>query len=148
MEGKNLSQPLGTFGILVVVFLVAFLVVPGAWAGRKYETLYKFTRDATDGQAPLAGLIFDNAGNLYGTTFQGGAHGYGTVFKLTPNKDGSWTENVLHAFTDGKDGGWPFARVIFDPAGNLYGTTAFGGVYDYGTVFELTPNKDGSWRES
>ena len=71
----------------------------------------------------------------------------GTVFKLTPNGDGSWTENVLHSFGDG-DGEGPFAGVIFDAAGNLYGTTCGGSrAFGYGTVFELTPNGDGSWTD-
>jgi uncharacterized repeat protein (TIGR03803 family) len=149
MEGKNLSRPLGMVVILVVVFLVTLVVVPSAWAARRYKTLHKFTGDATDGELPFVGVTFDPAGNLYGTTSEGGAYNYGIVFKLTPNNDGHWTESVLHSFNaDGKDGGVPFAGVIFDRAGNLYGTTALGGVYDYGTVFELTPNKDGSWIES
>ena len=70
----------------------------------------------------------------------GGAYGSGAVFELTPNSDGSWTETVLYSFTGGTDGGTPYAGVIFDPAGNLYGTTYVGGVYGYGTVFMLTPN--------
>jgi uncharacterized repeat protein (TIGR03803 family) len=148
MEGKDLSRRLGTLAILFVVFLVALTVVPSAWAARKYKTLYKFAPYPTDGQLPFAGLIFDKDGNLYGTTFQGGAYDYGTVFKLTPNSDGSWAESVLHSFNaDDEDGGVPFASVIFDPAGNLYGTTGYGGAYNYGTVFKLTPNKDGRWAE-
>ena len=101
-------------------------------------------------------MIFDEAGNLYGTTLYGGSwsspycnsDGCGTVFKLTPNGDGSWTESVLHSFGDG-DGEGPLAGVIFDAAGNLYGTTCGGSrAFGYGTVFELTPNGDGSWTES
>jgi uncharacterized repeat protein (TIGR03803 family) len=97
---------------------------------------------------PIGGLIFDAAGNLYGTTGLGGAHGFGTVFQLTPNADGSWKEKVLHHFTGGNDGGTPNACPIFDLAGNLYGTTQFGGTSKNGTVFKLTPNADGSWTES
>jgi uncharacterized repeat protein (TIGR03803 family) len=103
--------------------------------------------NGSDGSHPQAGLIFDAAGNLYGTTYGGGASGYGTVFKLTPNADGSWTESVLHSF-NGSDGSSPFAGLIFDAAGNLYGTTSLGGGSNFGTVFKLTPNADGSWAES
>ena len=114
----------------------------GSWA----ETvLYKFT-GAADGAEPLAGLIFDQAGNLYGTTQEGGGvSGAGTVFKLTPNPDGSWTEYVLYSFcslTNCSDGAWSQANLIFDKVGNLYGTTDDGGIYGGlgGTVFKLTPN--------
>ena len=107
--------------------------------------LYSFS--GADGGGPVAGLIFDTAGNLYGTTEEGGAHGAGIVFELTPNGDGSWTESVLHSF-NGTDGSSPFAGVIFDQAGNLYGTTGFGGASATGTVFKLTPNSNGSWTES
>ena len=97
-----------------------------------------------DGFAPQAGLIFDSAGNLYGTTSQGG-NGYGTVFQLTPSS-GGWTETILHSFTD-SDGSEPFASLIFDSAGNLYGTTSYGGATGHGTVFELTPSSRG-WTEN
>jgi uncharacterized repeat protein (TIGR03803 family) len=80
-----------------VVFLfitwVTLLQVPGAGAQSKYTSLYKF-RARAGGRYP-SGLIFDQSGNLYGTTSEGGAHGFGTVFELTPNSDGSWTESVL-----------------------------------------------------
>ncbi len=107
--------------------------------------------NGSDGEGPT-GLIFDAAGNLYGTTYYGGAHGRGTAFKLTPKADGSWTESVLHSFNT-SDGAFPDAGLIFDAAGNLYGTTEGGGnssVCDggCGTVFELIPQKDGSWAES
>ena len=92
---------------------------------------------------PEAGLIFDKAGNLYGTT----AGGCRDVFKLRPNSNGSWTFIVLHEFSCG-DGAEPFAPLIFDKAGNLYGTTPVGGVHDAGVVFELKRNSDGSWTES
>ncbi len=73
----------------------------------------------------MAGLIFDDAGNLYGTTGAGGTYGYGTVFELTPAAGGGWTEQVLHNFNDA-DGGKPQAGLILDAAGNLYGTTVRG----------------------
>jgi uncharacterized repeat protein (TIGR03803 family) len=106
-----------------------------------------------DGAIPSSDLIFDQVGNLYGTTSLGGNlsgcnDGCGVVFKLTPNPDGSWTESVLHTFTDVPDGRFPNAGLIFDQAGNLYGTTVDGGADGNGTVFKLTPNLDGSWTET
>jgi uncharacterized repeat protein (TIGR03803 family) len=116
----------------------------GTWTE---SVLYSFTGGA-DGGSPWAALVFDAAGNLYGTTWVGGADGKGAVFKLTPNPDGTWTESVLYSFTGGADGAYPAAGVIFDAAGNLYGTTGGGGADDNGAVFKLTPDPDGSWTES
>ncbi len=100
-----------------------------------------------DGGNPNAGLVFDAAGNLYGTTEYGGAQNGGTVFKLVPNPDGTWTESVLHNFILA-DGALPLCTLIFDAAGNLYGTTFYGGTQNEGTVFKLAPNPDGTWTES
>jgi len=108
--------------------------------------LYSFTGGA-DGAGPEYGdLIFDQAGNIYGTTFGGGSSGDGVVFKLTPS-GGGWTESVIWSFTGGSDGGGLFGGVIFDSAGNLYGTTTFDGGHGYGTVFELSPTQSG-WSET
>jgi uncharacterized repeat protein (TIGR03803 family) len=87
----------------------------------------------TTGDQPLAGLIMDSPGNLYGTTFGGGAYGYGTVFEVA---QGSGTITVLATF-NGVSGGNPGARLLMDASGNLYGTTNSGGAYGYGTVFEV-----------
>jgi uncharacterized repeat protein (TIGR03803 family) len=92
-----------------------------------------------DGELPYAGLVSDAAGNLYGTTESGGAYGGGTVFRLTRGSNGTWTEKVLHSFGKGKDGANPYAGLIFDGAGNLYGTTSQGGADNSGTVFEIRP---------
>ena len=104
--------------------------------------LYSFCSLAScsDGDLPNAGLIFDQAGNLYGTTFFGGSVDSGTVFELKPNTNGSWTENVLHSFCTGGgcgDGSHPSADLIFDRDGNLYGTAGAGGSQGAGVVFEL-----------
>jgi uncharacterized repeat protein (TIGR03803 family) len=99
-----------------------------------------------DGSSPHAALIIDAADNLYGTTVFGGADGSGTVFELTPKAGGEWAEKVLHSFGKGKDGASPYAGLIADAAGNLYGTTADGGADGLGTVFELTKT-DGKWAE-
>jgi uncharacterized repeat protein (TIGR03803 family) len=109
--------------------------------------LHDFPATATDGFFPDAGVIFDAAGNLYGTTSSGGAYGYGTVFELSPTVGGGWIEKILHNF-DVANGASP-TGLIFDPSGNLYGTTSGGGdaSCDCGTVFKLTPRPDGEWTE-
>ena len=86
--------------------------------------LYHFT-GGIDGGTPYAGLVFDQAGNLYGTTKSGGMYGHGTVYELTPS-EGGWTETVLYSFTGGQDGDSPYGGVIFDPAGNLCADAAKG----------------------
>lgn len=97
--------------------------------------MYSFT-GGTDGSAPSAGLVLDFAGNLYGTTFGGGANGLGTVFEVTP----SGVETVLYSFTGGVDGLNPqYASLVRDAAGNLYGTTAGGGAHSVGIVFKVDP---------
>ena len=93
-------------------------------------------------------MIFDAAGNLYGTTLTGGIHNAGSVFKLSPQGNGSWTARVLHSFNNnGSDGYYPYGSLIADAAGNFYGTTLYGGIHRQGTVFELSPNGSGGWTE-
>ena len=110
--------------------------------------LYQFNSPTgSDGAEPAFDPVFDEAGNLYGTTAFGGADQWGVVFKLTPPADGGpgeWAETVLYNFTGGNDGEVPGGGVIFDTTGNLYGTTARGGAYGLGTVFELSPS-GGGW---
>jgi uncharacterized repeat protein (TIGR03803 family) len=114
--------------------------------GRGYaeRVLYSFQGGA-DGSSPYAGLLADAAGNLYGTTEYGGTcsaggNGCGTVFKLTPNGSGGYSETVLHTFQSGSDGALPLAGLIRDASGALYGTTIFGGSGSGGVVFKLAPN--------
>jgi uncharacterized repeat protein (TIGR03803 family) len=123
--------------------LLAFLFLPllGSAQTYTYSTLVSFPPQAQKGPndpGPFAPLIIDAAGNLYGTTQYGGTHGPsygdGTVFKVTAEGKLS----VLHSF-DGNDGQEPWANVVRDSAGNLYGTTMFGGTHGLGTVFKLTP---------
>jgi uncharacterized repeat protein (TIGR03803 family) len=82
----------------------------------------------------VAGVILDSAGNVYGTTTEGGASGFGVVFKV----DATGKETVLYSFTGGADGGSPYTGVILDPAGNLYGTTGSGGTGNNGVLFKLS----------
>jgi uncharacterized repeat protein (TIGR03803 family) len=119
------------------------------------KVLYSFdgSRPAdTDGSLPYAPLIFDKAGNLYGTTTSGGLYGQGIVFELTPTSSGGWKENIIHSFGLGNDGALPEGPVIMDDAGDLYGTTALGGgggcSHGCGTVFHLIHEKNGKWKET
>ncbi len=115
------------------------------------QTLYTFT-GGNDGGVPQAGLFMDGQGNLYGTTYEGGADGEGVVFEVSPPAKGgtTWTETVLWSFTGGNDGGQPTDALIMDAAGNLYGTTDEGGTGVVGTVFELSPPAKGktAWTET
>jgi uncharacterized repeat protein (TIGR03803 family) len=127
--------------------IVFELANPEAPAGWTESILYNFS-GGSDGSQPYGGLIFDSAGNLYGTTFQGGASNAGTVYELTPGKGGAWTETVLYSFAGGADGSGPQSDLNFDQAGNLFGTTTGGGSPGNGIVFQLTPGQGGSWTET
>jgi uncharacterized repeat protein (TIGR03803 family) len=118
--------------------------------GQWIETvLHSFNLDGKDGIRPYSSLVMDAAGNLYGTTNIGGRHSLATVFEITPHANGRWTEKVLHHFnSNGKDGYNPYANLIFDAHGNLYGTTYLGGSGAVGTVFELSPGTNGTWQET
>src|ERR1017187_9524801 len=134
--------------IATLAIFIAVLFVPSTRATAGERVLHSFANDGADGNKPYAGLIFDAAGNLYGTTWAGGPSDLGTVFELTPAGGGTWTEKVLHSFiNDGTDGNEPYAGLIFDAAGNLYGTTLGGGTAFIGTVFQLTPAGGGTWTE-
>lgn len=129
-----------------------FEMTPIAGGGWSKTVLYNFGPIGhEDGYQPIGALNFDAVGNLYGTTQNGGGSancpsGCGTVFELTYN--GSvWAETVLHRFS-GLDGQNPTAQLIFDPAGNLYGTTQVGGAFGHGEVFELSPVAGGKWKET
>ncbi len=116
--------------------------------------IYQFgAAGPNDGAEPNGGLVFDAAGNMYGTTVKGGSFGFGTAFELSQLKDGTWQESILYNFCSAgnlcQDGQFPKAGLIFDAGGNLYGTTTYGGAGGSGTVFELSPPSQpgGSWTE-
>jgi uncharacterized repeat protein (TIGR03803 family) len=118
------------------------LVKPKAGGKWMAKTLYSFG-SGTDGRVPVAGVAFDGAGNVYGTTSVGGTYGYGTVFELSPSGAG-WKETTLHQFQNLADGGTPYAGLIFEK-GNFYGAATQGGNGGGGVVFELTPATGGGW---
>ena len=130
---------------------VAFELSHGA-DGWNETVLYPFADKPNDGADPLAGLIFDPAGNLYGTTVGGGGYQCGsdtcgTTYELK-RASGGWKEAILHRFGKTKyDGIWPYASLLRDAQGNLYGTTNNGGTHG-GVVFELTPQAKGGWKET
>jgi hypothetical protein len=157
MRIKQLTQSAAVFFAL---FGLAALAPYPLFAGSKANVLYNFNDTGGGGYYPVAGLIFDKSGNLYGTTSFAnatgcGSGGCGNVFELMPNGDGTWSEKVLYTFcslNNCADGDNPVAGLTFDAQGNLYGTTGGGGtgtgcLEGCGTVFELTPNNDGTWNE-
>ena len=115
--------------------------------------LHEFQGGPADGANPYAGLVMDAEGDLFGTTTGGGpgctAAGCGTVFELSPNGDGTYREGIIYAFAGGPgDGAVPYGGLVQDLQGHLYGTTAYGGTYGSGTVFELAYQGNGTWAES
>lgn len=126
-------------------FGAAFELSPGQGGTWTLNNIYSFTSSDNE---PLGNLILDSAGNVYGTTSGTSpfGSGNGAVFELSPSSSG-WTEQVLHSFTGGSDGAHPYAGLIMDRAGNLYGTTEQGGSSNYGTVFKLH-NTGSGWVET
>lgn len=142
-----------TFAALIILASTCSLA-------QQYKVLYSFGAVSGDGAGPLAGLVQDSAGNLYGTTYSGGTFLDGTVFELSPSGSGGWTETVLYSFCADYsnfvclDGAHPGAALIMDSAGNLYGTTESGGSTNAGgsagVAFELSPpsQQGGAWKET
>lgn len=155
-----IRQPL--FRALHRILLGVLLISTTIAAAQTGFDIYRFPKGGHRGFGPQAGLVADSEGNLYGTTQYGGTGnctnfytkawtGCGTVFKLTPPSvsDGAWSQTVLYSFQNGDDGAYPNAGVIFDAQGRLYGTTAAGGPYLGGIVFQLTLSRGSdSWIES
>ena len=165
----SFSQPGG--GPYDGVILDQFGNLYGTTAGggsRNYGTVFKLThvlsgwvqevlhefQGGSDGGIPIGGLTFDSAGNLYGTTSDGGSGHGGTVFELTPMPGGNWTYTVVYSFTSGTGGcaspglfgtPGPSDTLVMDGLGNFYGTTACDGPSNMGTVFKLTPTTSLPW---
>lgn len=156
LYGAMAQSPNGGCGMV-------YQLTPTAQAGWTERILYQFKCGTGDGTMPLSSLTLDSAGNLYGTTAEGGNlsscnhFGCGTVFQLSPSSGGAWTETVLYRFTGKADGNSPAGGLLFDTAGNLYGTTEYGGggrcqdsngyPIGCGAVYELSPTPQGKWKE-
>ena len=126
---------------------VVYQVQPLGGGKWKYHMLHRFAAFSRDGLMPQAGVTLDGKGNVYGTTLYSGTSS-GTVFKLTPQQDGSWKETILYNFPNAAtNGGAPAGGVTFDNLGNLYGTASAGGdpTCDCGVVFKMTPQANGKW---
>jgi uncharacterized repeat protein (TIGR03803 family) len=119
---------------------VVFELSPGSGGSWTETVLHSLGAYPSDGYSPVGGLIFDAAGNLYGTALADMLYGGGTVFELSPSASGKWSEKTIHHFGHhAYDGIIPTGYLVLDASGNLYGTTALGGAYDNGTVYEITP---------
>lgn len=119
----------------------------GALAGT-LTTIHDFGT-GPDGENPQAGMIFDQAGNLYGTAALGGASGDGIVYSLVPEGGDVWSESLVHRFDDAPDGSVPVSALVISSSGSLAGTTLEGGAHDMGAVFEARPpqNPGNPWKE-
>ncbi len=115
-----------------------FEIMPSGSGGYAVRVLYSFQGGSIDGANPFDGVIADGSGDLFGTTLNGGKNGDGTAFELNPTRQG-FTEKVLYNFGGGS-GEYPYAGLIEDASGALYGTTHAGGSSGYGAVYKLTPN--------
>jgi uncharacterized repeat protein (TIGR03803 family) len=133
------TQSGGAFGCGTIFELSPPATIGGAWTE---SVLYSFNciNGQVDAANPLAGVVFDNFGNLYGTAEGGGTFGLGAIFKLTPpsTSGGAWTETVLHNFSSGHDGAEPFYGITFAGHGIFYGFTPYGGIFGNGTFYQMT----------
>jgi uncharacterized repeat protein (TIGR03803 family) len=155
MRGKKLSVRLIR---LITAFTITLLAAGASAVAQEEMVLHSFHNNGKDGQGPNSPLVFDSAGNLYGTTPDGGAHNAGTVFEMSPEAGGAWTEKPLYSFdsTNGYVGPIPSGALALDTSGNLYGVTGQGGTgscFDLsgngcGTVFALSPMAGGFWAYS
>jgi uncharacterized repeat protein (TIGR03803 family) len=150
-----MQQRIVASSLRVAMLLLLFTTgtTTGSWAAVTEKVLFSFgSFPGDDGQYPEGGLVFDKAGNLYGTTSGGGEALYGTVYELSPS-DGGWTETVLYSFCTGcANGSSPIGSLVIDAEGDLYGTTyaggsGCGGGGGCGTLFELSPGA-GGWTET
>jgi uncharacterized repeat protein (TIGR03803 family) len=129
-----------TLGLVLAILTMALLMTPTPAAAQVEKILHNFGSNTRGGVGPDSALIFDAAGDLYGTAATGGNDNVGIVFELSPHTGGGWAEQVLYSFSKtGGDGQNPSDGLIFDSAGNLYGKTTNGGTDNVGTVFELSP---------
>jgi uncharacterized repeat protein (TIGR03803 family) len=152
--GTTSSGGLTSCGFSAPFCGTVFKVSVGSNGTLTETVIYKF-QGINDGASPAGALMFDHAGNLYGTTITGGnpavcnGEGCGTVYKLSPNTNGTWTETVLARFLGSTDVAQPALGVVMDSAGNLYGASQGGCIEECnGTIFKLAPSSNGTWTES
>jgi len=131
--------------VLLIILLIQLPSSAALFAKTHGQVLFPFPAPPAC-WSPLAPLVADNRGNLYGTGFSGGPANAGCVFELSRTANG-WEENVIHTF-GGPDGSNPRGALLFDGSENLYGTVGRGGAYNQGAVFELSPSGQGMWTES
>jgi uncharacterized repeat protein (TIGR03803 family) len=141
-QTNSYPSALKSAGTGITILMIALALASVAWGQGSETVIYNFPGGA-GGQTP-GGLIVDASGNFYGVTQDGGANGYGAVFELSPASGGGWTESVLYSFAGGSSGQQPQGNLVFDAAGNLYGT-AWGG-NGYGIVYKLAPARSG-WKQ-
>jgi uncharacterized repeat protein (TIGR03803 family) len=135
------TQQGGEYGVGTVFQLSK---LKGGWS---YTIIHNFNFNNVDGVIPN-GLAIDEAGNLYGMTYNGGAHSLGTVYELSFVGGDEWRKKILYSFSGSPDGAYPFSYPIYNPRdGSLYGTTQYGGANGQGTVFRLSLTANGSWNE-
>lgn len=128
---------------IMVLVLAVELGLPASAQTAKLNVLHSFGA-SDDGTEPNGPLVLDSSGNLYGVTFGGpGEYGNGLVFELTPQNDGTWQETILHSFSAGDDGGFPWGALLLSSSGDLYGTMEGDLSYAVGGVFELSPGLSG-----
>ncbi|MGB9492266.1 MAG: choice-of-anchor tandem repeat GloVer-containing protein [Terriglobales bacterium] len=154
-----------SFGFVTksAIILAALILVNEASAGElkvlqqpkpetaTFNVLWTFAGTPNDAGPPYWNRgVVDSSGNFYGETEYGGANDAGAVFEVSPTEGGGWTETVIHNFGPrySGDGGTPSGSLLMDKNGNLYGTTAGGGIFDNGTVYKLSPNSEGRWTET
>lgn len=136
--------------VLVMIALLCGCTALAGAAANPFKTVFTF--NGRNGNSPTSTLVADAQGNLYGTTDQGGSHDDGIVFELAPTAQGQWKETILYSFAGGSDGLYPWAGVILDTKGNIYGTTSLGGgstncTSGCGIVFQLRKGSNGAWTE-
>jgi len=139
------NEPRGNLILKCLAPIVAFALLAPSTSASQIEVLYTF-KSVPDGHEPFARPIL-MGGKLYGTTRAGGIYDQGIVYQLQRTRSG-WTKSTVYTFTGGDDGGKPWAELVHDKAGNLYGTAPSGGASGDGVVFELSPNSGGSWTET
>jgi uncharacterized repeat protein (TIGR03803 family) len=142
LKGISMRNQIRSIRFTLLFVAVGLMLIATFAAAQTESVLYNFTPNGIDGNSPIAGLTWGAGGNLYGTTYDGGRYLGGTVFQLSPQSGGGWTETLLHTFGTGQQ---PWGPLTADSAGNLYGTTTGGGSFGKGIVFEISPVSGGGW---